>query len=111
MSEPQGRLAAATAGLDGLDPLLQHPMRLGICVLLAKVDRMKFARLKGLLDATDGNLGAQLLKLEEARYVAVRKAFEGRRPASWYSLQSRGQDALDRHLAAMGAIVSASRRR
>lgn len=105
MTDVQPRLDRACAGLGSLDGLLQHRIRLGVCVLLAEVARMSFSRLKELLGATDGNLGAQLRKLEDAGYIAVAKEFVGRKPVSWYSLRPSGRDALDVHLAGMRAII------
>src|SRR2546423_8620193 len=95
----------APPGLDGLDPLLQHRSRLGACVLLSTADALSFSRLKELLNETDGNLGAQLRKLEDAQYVAVKKEFVGRKPVSWYSLAPTGQRALKAHLAAMESLI------
>jgi DNA-binding transcriptional ArsR family regulator len=105
MGEPDGPLELASDALKRLDPVLQHRLRLGALVLLAEVDRMSFSRLKELLAATDGNLGAQLRKLEEAGYVSVRKQFVQRRPVSWYALRAAGRRALQVHLGAMQAIV------
>jgi hypothetical protein len=51
--------------LESLDRVLEHRVRLAICVLLTQYDRLSFARLKELTDETDGNLGANLRKLEE----------------------------------------------
>jgi DNA-binding MarR family transcriptional regulator len=92
-------------GLAGLDSLLQHRSRLGAMVLLGGADALNFTRLKGLLDETDGNLGAQLRKLEEAGYIEVTKAFADRKPVSWYALTDLGRKALKAHLAAMEALV------
>src|SRR5438067_2234445 len=91
--------------LDALDVLLQHRSRLGACVLLITADALSFSRLKELLGETDGNLGAQLRKLEDAQYVAVKKEFVGRKPISWYSLTPTGQDALKLHLAALETVI------
>ena len=102
---PPGAPVAPPAGLAGLDPLLQHRSRLGAMVLLAGVDALNFSRLKALLDETDGNLGAQLRKLEDAGYVAVNKAFADRKPVSWYALTPQGRAALKDHLAAMESLV------
>jgi DNA-binding MarR family transcriptional regulator len=93
------------SSLDALDPLLQHRSRLGACVLLSTADALSFSRLKELLGETDGNLGAQLRKLEDAQYVAVKKEFVGRKPVSWYSLTSIGQNALKAHLSALEAVI------
>lgn len=92
-------------GLDRLDPLLQHRSRLGACVLLADTTALSFSRLKELLRETDGNLGAQLRKLEDAGYLEVRKEFQDRRPVSWYSLTREGKKALRVHLNAMRDLV------
>jgi len=100
------RLADATSrGLAQLDPLLQHRSRLGACVLLRGADALTFARLRDLLDETDGNLGANLRKLEDAGYLSVRKEFIDRKPTSWYALTARGLKALRDHLAALQVII------
>jgi DNA-binding HxlR family transcriptional regulator len=91
--------------LDALDPLLQHRSRLGACVLLSTADALSFSRLKELLGETDGNLGAQLRKLEDAQYVAVKKEFLGRKPISWYSLTCTGKKALKAHVAAIESVI------
>jgi DNA-binding MarR family transcriptional regulator len=93
------------AGLAQLDSLLQHRSRLGALVLLSSADSLTFTRLKVLLEETDGNLGAQLRKLEEAGYVAVKKAFVDRKPTSWYSLTASGQKALKIHLTAIEGLI------
>lgn len=66
---------------------------------------MAFSRLKSLLGETDGNLGAQLRKLEDNGYIAVRKEFANRRPVSWYSLTPSGRNAVTAHLAAYGELI------
>jgi DNA-binding MarR family transcriptional regulator len=98
----------ALAGLEALDPLLQHKSRLGAMVLLSGSD-LTFSRLRELLDETDGNLGAQLRKLEEAGYVLVNKQFVDRKPVSWYTLAPAGSKALKSHLKAMEALINASK--
>lgn len=96
---------AAPDGLDRLDPLLQHRSRLGAMVLLSRSEAMSFSRLKAMLDETDGNLGAQLKKLEDAGYLGVKKEFVDRKPVTWYALSDDGRKALKRHLAAMESLI------
>lgn len=110
MSDPNHptTLARNASGLDRLDPVLQHRSRLGACVLLSTADALSFARLKSLLAETDGNLGAQLRKLEEADYLAVKKEFANRKPVSWYTLTPTGRAALKRHLQGMEALIKAA---
>jgi len=103
------RTDPAVRALEGMDRLLEQRVRLGICVLLARSGRITFSRLKELLGETDGNLGANLQRLEEAQYVKVTKVFADRRPASWYALTAGGRKALDRHLAALAALTDHAR--
>ena len=97
------------AGLERLDPLLQHRSRLGALVLLSSADALTFSRLRTLLEETDGNLGAQLRKLEEADYVSVKKEFIDRKPTSWYSLTPPGQKALKTHLRAIESLLKSAK--
>ena len=92
-------------GLDGLDRLLEHRTRLGICVLLSRNDKMTFSRLKELLEETDGALGAHLRKLEDEKYIAVAKKFQNRKPVSWYALTKAGRRVLETHLKALTRLI------
>lgn len=92
--------------LAALDTLLDHRVRLAICVLLSRYDRLSFSRLKELTAETDGSLGAHLRKLEDAGYVKVKKEFVARKPTSWYSLSPKGMSALAVHLEALTELLS-----
>ena len=92
--------------LDGLDPVLEHRTRLAIGVLLARHGEISFSRFKEQLDLTDGNLGAQLRKMEDAAYLKLRRDFVERRPVTWYSLTPAGRKALDRHMRALQAVIA-----
>ena len=105
MPSPTRQPQSPPAGLDRLDPLLQHRTRLGALVLLSTTDLLSFSRLKELLDETDGNLGAQLRKLEDAGYLAVKKEFQQRKPVTWYQISKTGHAALKNHLAAMQSLI------
>lgn len=94
--------------LTSLDPLLEHRIRLGTCVLLAKHGEVTFARLKEQLQATDGNLGAQLRKLEDQGYLLSRKDFVERKPTTWYQMTPAGRSALDGHMRALQTLIDAS---
>lgn len=89
-----------------LDKLLEHRSRFAICALLKRHDRIAFSRFKKLLHETDGNLGAQLRKLEDAAYISVNKEFVGRKPVSWYQLTDTGTHALMTHISSMDALVN-----
>ncbi|MDO5505922.1 MAG: transcriptional regulator [Pseudoxanthomonas suwonensis] len=91
--------------LDGLDPALEHRARLAIAVLLARDGEISFATFKERLQLTDGNLGAQLRKLEDGGVVRLRRDFVQRKPVTWYALTRDGRKRLDRHLAALQSII------
>lgn len=85
--------------------MLKHRSRLGACVLLSTTDALSFSRLRELLGETDGNLGAQLRKLEDAGYVTANKQFVDRKPVTWYALAPAGRAKLKLHLSAMEALI------
>lgn len=95
-------------GVAGLDPALGHRSRLGLCVLLARAERLTFRRLRDLLDETDGGLGAHLKRLEDDGLVAATKRFDDRKPVTWYALTSRGRKTLQRHLATLTRLLEAA---
>jgi len=106
--QPTDNAETGLGGLGNLDKLLEHRVRLGICILLARNQSLSFSRLKALLGETDGSLGAHLLKLEEGGFLTVRKEFQERKPVSWYALTVPGRAALDRHLKALEELIAAA---
>ncbi len=95
--------------LDGLQPVFEHRARLAIGVLLARHGEISFARFKQQLELTDGNLGAQLRKLEDAGCIALRRDFVDRKPVTWYALTKPGRLALNRHLRALQSVINEAR--
>ncbi|WP_444883177.1 winged helix-turn-helix domain-containing protein [Microbulbifer sp. PSTR4-B] len=94
--------------LADLDPVLEHRVRLAICVMLAKYEEISFSLFKEQLQVTDGNLGAQLRRLEEQGYIALRKDFVERKPVTWYRLTESGREALNKHLQALQQLIAAA---
>ena len=92
--------------LAGYDPLFEHRARLAVCVLLAEHGEVSFARFKQWLEMTDGNLGAQLRKLEDAGYVTLRRDFVQRKPVTWYALSPSGRNALEAHLQHLQNLIA-----
>ena len=92
--------------LAGLDPALEHRVRLAIAVLLARHGEISFAGFKQQLVLTVGNLGAQLRRLEDDGYLALRRDFADRKPVTWYSLTKTGRKALDKHLRALQDVIA-----
>ena len=94
--------------LDALDPVLEHRVRLAIGVLLARHGEISFAAFKQQLQLTDGNLGSQLRKLEDAGYIALRRDFVERKPVPRHRLTAAGRKAVDRHLKALQAVIASA---
>jgi DNA-binding PadR family transcriptional regulator len=92
--------------IDRLDRLLEHRVRLAVCVLLTRYERLSFSTIKGLTEETDGNLGANLKKLEDEGYVSVAKEFVDRKPVTWYAITARGRKALRAHLDGLGKLIA-----
>src|SRR5437867_13288036 len=109
---PRGIEASlAGAGSIALDRLMHERMRLGIVSALAVNDSLSFNELKRLMKTTDGNLSTHARKLEEARYIACAKSFDGRIPKTEYRLTEAGRRALARYLDHMEALIRAARAR
>jgi DNA-binding MarR family transcriptional regulator len=89
-----------------LDDVVHQRVRLGILAVLSEADVADFAYLKESLGLTDGNLSRHLQVLEEAGYVHIDKAFEGRRPRTWVSATKAGRTAFAAELGALRELIA-----
>lgn len=94
--------------LPELNPVIHGKLRLALLSLLAGVDEAEFTWLRAKTGSTDGNLGAQLLKLEEAGYVKVKKRFVQRKPQTLYRMTESGRAALTEYVRALKQLLGAS---
>ena len=85
--------------------LLEHRVRLAICVLLSRHQSISFSRLKLVLAENDGSLGAHLRKLEDAGFLAIEKSFRERRPVTWYQLTDSGRSELKNHISNLKCLI------
>jgi len=97
--------AQADEDFPELDRLIHERMRLGIVSALAVNQSLSFNDLKRLLKTTDGNISVHARKLEEAKYIACNKFFEGRMPRTEYRLTPAGKKAFDEYLLQMEDLV------
>ena len=91
-----------------LDMVIHQPARLQIMASLMALphgDQVDFSYLKELLGLTDGNLGAHLLKLEEAEYILMEKSFVGKKPRTFIVISDKGRAAFRDHVTALQAIL------
>ena len=91
--------------LPELNPVVHGRLRLAVLSLLSSVEQAEFTWLRTKTQATDGNLGAQLLKLEEAGYVAVKKKFVLRKPQTVYRITATGRQALAEYVRALKQLL------
>lgn len=91
--------------LPELNPVVHGRLRLALLSLLSGVEEAEFTWLRAKTEATDGNLGAQLLKLEEAGYVAVEKKFISRKPQTLYRITQPGRQALAEYVRALKQLL------
>ena len=94
--------------MEGPDELIHQSLRLKIMAALyaeREAGPLEFTRLKGLLQATDGNLGSHLSTLEKAGYVAVDKDFVGKRPRTRIGVTDAGASAFRRHIAYLRDVL------
>jgi DNA-binding PadR family transcriptional regulator len=94
--------------LPELNPVVHGRLRLALLSLLSGVEEAEFTWLRAKTEATDGNLGAQLLKLEEAGYVAVEKKFVLRKPQTIYRITENGREALAEYVRALRRLLGTS---
>jgi DNA-binding MarR family transcriptional regulator len=93
------------------DPIIHQPIRLKIMAALKPLppsDPIEFVRLKAIVGATEGNLGAHITTLEEAGYVSVQKDFVAKRPRTRVSLTRQGSRAYEDYLDYLRGIIAAS---
>ena len=94
--------------LPELNPIIHGKLRLAVLSLLVGVEQADFTWLRGKTGSTDGNLGAQLLKLEEAGYLAVEKKFLMRKPQSVYRITETGREALGEYVQALKTLLGSA---
>jgi len=94
--------------MDQPDAIIHQPMRLKIMAalkVLPETELIEFVRLKALVGATEGNLGAHITTLEDSGYVQVLKDFNGKRPRTRVALTKQGRRAFEAYVAYLRDIL------
>lgn len=81
-----------------LDPLLHSQLRLAIMSLLIGLESAEFNFLLQETQASKGNLSIQLKKLEEAKYIRIKKSFRNNYPLTTVSITQRGIKAFEQYV-------------
>lgn len=87
------------------DPTIHAPGRLQICGILSAAEEAEFAMIRDTLEVSDSVLSKHLKQLEEAGYVAARKAAHGGRQRTWLSLTPQGRGAFAAHVAELTRLA------
>lgn len=93
------------------NPAIHQPVRLKIMAVLKAMpprELLEFTRLKAILGATDGNLGAHLGTLEESGYVEIQKDFVRKKPRTRVRLTRAGRRSFEEYVAYLREIVEQS---
>jgi DNA-binding MarR family transcriptional regulator len=99
---------AQAVTMAGPDEIIHQSLRLKIMAVLntaARNEWMAFTRLREIVGATDGNLGAHLETLSKAGYVAIEKRFAGKRPQTRVRATPEGRRAFAGHVAYLRNIL------
>lgn len=92
--------------LAELDPIIHSRIRLAVVSILISVKDADFNYLKKTIETSDGNMSANLIKLEEAGYISIKKSFRGKRPLTTCSITQRGKKAFSEYVKAMETYIS-----
>ena len=90
------------------DEIIHQPLRLKIMAALRalpEADKLEFVRLKLIVQATEGNLGAHIATLEKAAYVKVEKDFHNNRPRTRVSMTKTGRRSFQAYVDYLKDII------
>ena len=92
-----------------IDAVIHQPVRLKIMAALKALpshEQIEFVRLRKLVDATEGNLGAHIQTLEQAGYIAVEKDFADNKPRTRVKLTKQGRRAFEDYVAYLKDLIA-----
>lgn len=88
-----------------LDDIIHSRIRLAIIAVLISVNEAEFNFIKEKVNTTDGNLSVHIRKLEEAKYVTVKKDFVDRKPKTIYTLSNKGRKAFEIYVERLERLI------
>jgi len=89
-----------------IDDVIHSRIRTAIMAVLISVDEAEFTFIRDKINATDGNLSVHLKKLEEHKYVSVKKEFIERKPVSRYRITDIGRKAFELYIKKLESIIN-----
>jgi DNA-binding MarR family transcriptional regulator len=97
--------------MDQLDETIHQPVRLKIMAALKALpnrEPIEFVRLRTIVNATEGNLGAHLATLEKSGYIEITKDFVGKKPRTRVAMTASGRRAFERYVDYLRGILDAT---
>jgi DNA-binding MarR family transcriptional regulator len=91
--------------LADIDQIIHAPARLMVLTYLYVVESADYVFLIRLTGLTWGNLSSHLSKLEEAGYVEITKAFQGKKPHTTVKLSQLGRSAFKEYKQSMQRVL------
>lgn len=88
-----------------LNSVLHARIRLAIISLLYHDGKSNFNTLKAMIGATDGNLSTHLVKLEEVKYIAVKKQIVQKKTLTEYTLTEIGKKAFEEYVYELEKLI------
>lgn len=88
-----------------IDRVIHEPARLLIVANLSVVAAADFVFVARRTGLTAGNISSHMSRLEDAGYVSIEKAFDGRKPRTTYALTEDGRRAFERYREAVGGLI------
>jgi DNA-binding MarR family transcriptional regulator len=92
-----------------IDEVIHGRVRLSVMAFLSGSGSADFSTLRDKTGVTDGNLSANLRKLEDAGYIDIEKKFVDRRPLTLCHLTEIGRSAWIAYLERMQAMLFAAK--
>ena len=89
-----------------LDPLLHQQLRLQIMTLLMSVETAEFNFILNETGATRGNISVQMKKLQEAKYITIKKSFRDNYPLTTYEATKKGREAFENYVKTLEAYIN-----
>lgn len=84
-----------------LNPIIHSQLRLAIISFLVTNGKSDFKELKEITEATSGNISVQLKKLEEAKYITIKKGFLNNYQHTAIEITHVGITAFEEYVAAI----------
>lgn len=91
--------------ISQLNKSFESRIRLGIMSVLMVNESIDFLTIKGMLDASDGNIASHVAALEKAEYLTIEKKFVGKKTSTTYTITRLGREAFNQHLNALEQLL------